>query len=196
MGYTKEQREAKKIEQSKNNLDMENNDVQVTKKKLSINNLPLNTAVLVRSNCFGNLVYISRKTGFITEWTDTHTPQYLTLEELLIMGNTQPKFFIKNWVVIDGFVDKEYADMFTVEDILDFLHIKQHYKHLLCPEDVDQLFKMQPAEIEKRLLNSTNINRDFIIIRANELIENRELDSLSVINTLEKIFGCELSRPS
>jgi len=199
MGYTKEQREAKKLAEIESNIKNKDSKVKTTvvkKNKMSIKNLPLSTSVLVRSNCFGQLVYESKKTGFQIEWNDTNTPQYLTLEELLVMRNTYRKFFEKNWIVIDGFVEPEYSEMFSVEDILDFLQVKRFYKNLLCPENIDDLFKMSADEIEKRIKISSSGSRDFIIIRANELIESRKLDSLTVINTLEKVLNCELSRPN
>ena len=199
MGYTKEQREAKKLAEIESNIKNKDSKVKTTvvkKNKMSIKNLPLSTSVLVRSNCFGQLVYESKKTGFQIEWNDTNTPQYLTLEELLVMRNTYRKFFEKNWIVIDGFVEPEYSEMFSVEDILDFLQVKRFYKNLLCPENIDDLFKMSADEIEKRIKASSSGSKDFIIIRANELIESRKLDSLTVINTLEKVLNCELSRPN
>ncbi len=197
MGYTKEQREAKKLAEIESTAEKQDSKVEeVVVKKTSIKNLPLFTTVLVRSNCFGQLIYRSKNNGFQIEWNDTNTPQYLTLEELLVMRNTYRKFFEKNWIVIDGFVDEEYSEQFTVEDILDFLQVKQYYKNLLCPENVDDLFKMSAEEIEKRIKASSSGSRDFIIIRANELIESRKLDSLTVINTLEKVLNCELSRPN
>ena len=197
MAYTKEQREAKKLAKIESTVKKQDSKVEeVVVKKTSIKNLPLFTTVLVRSNCFGQLIYRSKNNGFQIEWNDTNTPQYLTLEELLVMRNTYRKFFEKNWIVIDGFVDEEYSEQFTVEDILDFLQVKQYYKNLLCPENIDDLFKMSADEIEKRIKASSSGSRDFIIIRANELIESRKLDSLTVINTLEKVLNCELSRPN
>jgi len=199
MGYTKEQREAKKLAETESNiksLDSKVEKVVDKKVKTSIKNLPLTTSVLVRSNCFGQLVYKSKKTGFQIEWDDTNTPQYLSLDELLVMRNTYRKFFEKNWVVIDGFVESEYNNEFSVEDILDFLQVKSFYKNLLCPENINDLFKMSSVEIENRIKNSSSGSKDFIIIRANELIESKQLDSLNVINTLEKVLNCELSRPN
>jgi len=195
MAYTKEQREAKKAAEETVVKDKVV-ETKLTKEKAKINikNIPLNTTVLVKSNCYGQLVYKSKKTGFQIEWDNVSSQQYLTLDELLTMRNTYRKFFEKNWVVIEGFTDDEYSDIST-EEILDFLQVKQYYKNLLCPENIDELFKMSSEEIEKRLSNTATGSKDFIIIRANELIESGELDSLRVINVLEKSLNCELSRP-
>lgn len=184
MAYTKEQREAKK--------DLENKTVNEVQ-KINIKNIPLNTTVLVRSNCYGQLVYKSKKTGFQIEWDNVSSQQYLTLDELLTMRNTYRKFFEKNWIIIEGFTDEEYADI-SAEEILDFLQVKSFYTNLLCPENIDELFRMSPEEIEKRIARISSGSKDFIIIRANELIESRQLDGLNIIDALEKSLNCELSR--
>lgn len=211
MAYTKEQREAKeKLEMEKLNTVTSNEDVSETKtdelskddiaikvetKKTNIKNIPISTTVLVRSNCYGQLTYKSKKTGFQIDWDNVQSQQYLSLDELLTMRNTFRKFFEKTWIIIDGFVDDEYSNMFSVEEILDFLQVKQYYKNLLCPENINELFNMTPDEITKRIATASSGSKDFIIIKANELIESGNLDSLKTINTLEKVLNCELSRP-
>lgn len=195
MAYTKEQREAKKNteEVTTEHKSVETKPIKEIK-KINIKNIPLNTTVLVTSNCYGQLVYKSKKTGFQIEWDNVSSQQYLTLEELLTMRNTYRKFFERNWVIIEGFTDEEYSNI-SAEEILEFLQVKQFYVNLLCPDNIDELFKMSSEEIEKRVATTSSGNKDFIIIRANELIESGELDSLRVINALEKSLNCELSRP-
>jgi hypothetical protein len=169
------------------------NEVMVEqKKKLDIRNLPLHTTVRVRSNVFGELIYVSTKSNYKVSWNDNSTPLYFTLDELLIMRNTQPKFFRENWIVIDGFVDEEYANVFSADDIYDYLQVAEYYKSFLCPENIDDLFRMKPNDIVKKLKGMSNTNKDYIILRANQLIEDGTLDSLKVISTLEKELGCEL----
>lgn len=213
MGYTREQREAKKQAEMDSLKSKENTNsdskvensvvikedlkpIKEKKKNISIASIPSYTNVLVRSNCFGQLIYVSTKTRQQIEWDNTTTPQYMSLDELLVMRNSQKKFFESAWVAIDGFVDKEYADLFSVEDILDYLQVKQYYKNALCPENIDNLFTMSPEEIEKRIVNSSSNSKDMIIIRANEFIQSGKLDSLKVITALEKALNCELDRLS
>jgi hypothetical protein len=207
MGYTKEQREAKKLaEIEKNKIASSNAQTEQVEKitevfkenkqRVNIKNLPLHTSVRVRSNVFGQLIYKSKKTGYQIEWDNSITPQYFTLDELQEMRNTQRKFFERNWVIIDGFVDDELSASYSIEEILDYLHVKEYYKNFLCPENVDDLFKLPVDEIEKRLLTTSDGNKDLIVVRANELIQNGVLDSMRVILTLEKALNCELSQPT
>lgn len=160
--------------------------------KINIRTLPLHTVINVRSNVFGELIYKSIKNGFKVSWNDNITPLGFTLDELLIMRNTQPKFFERTWIVIDGFIDTEISETLSAEDIYEYLQATKFYKSFLCPENIDELFTMKPDDIVKRLRGTSTINKDAVIIRANEMIESGELDSIRVITTLEKELGCEL----
>ncbi len=174
-----------------------NTDLQIKNEesvqRLDVHHLPLSTLVWVKSNCYGELIYISSKTGFSTSWESYGSRQAMSLEELIIMRNST-NFFKKNRVVIDSFQDSEYEYLYTVEEILDFLNVKQYYKDAICPKNIDDIFKFSPSDIEKRVPKMSNGVKTTITIRANELIQSGELDSLKVISALEKALNCELSR--
>lgn len=174
-----------------------NTDLQVgneeSEQRLDISNLPLNTLVWVRSNCYGELIYISAKTGFSTSWESYGARQPMTLEELIIMRNST-NFFKKNRVVIDGFQDSDYEYLYTVEEILDFLNVKQYYQDAICPKNIDDIFKFSPSDIESRVPKMSSGVKSTITVRANELIKSGELDSLKTISALEKALNCQLSR--
>lgn len=202
MAYTKEQREAnqkKKTEQEDNSQTVTGSNesiIEKKKKEVSIRNLPLSTEVWVSNNCPNELNYISKNTGFQTSWDIYGNPQPMSLEELLVMRNSQRKFFERPWIRINGFTDPDYNSIFSVEEILEFLQVKQYYKSSLCPDNIDDIFKLSPAEIEQRVPNMSNGTRANIVVRANDLIESGKLDSLTVIMTLEKVLKCDLSRPT
>lgn len=201
MAYTKEQREAnqrkkEELEQESQKQEEKESIIEKKKKEISIRNLPLSTEVYVSNNCHNGLIYISRgRTGFETSWDYFGNPQPMTLEELLIMRNTQRKFFERPWIRIEGFVDEDYNELFSVEEILDFLQVKKYYSKILCPPNIDDIFKLSPAEIEERVPKMSKGTKANIVVRANTLIESGQLDSLRVIATLEKVLNCELSRP-
>lgn len=220
MGYTKEQREANRLKKEAEAAKAQsvvnesvgvnttvndktvgvveniNKVVETPKTKLQIKNIPLSTLVSVKKNCFGGLEYISKKTGFETQWDDLdNTDQPISLEELIIMRNSQRKFYEKNWIKILGFIDPEYEHEFSVEEILDFLQVKQFYKASLCPDNIDDVFELSPEQIKERVPNMSSGIKHSIVIRANELITNGKLDSLKVILALEDTLNCELIRP-
>ncbi len=196
MAYTKEQREAKK----KPSLETENSvqkTVKEDKKKatsLSIKNLtPSTTSVWVKNNTYGELNYISKKTGFQTSWEGHGAIQPLTLEELIVMRNSQMMFFEQNWIMIEGFVDSEYEEMFSAEEIIEFLQVKQYYKGFLCLDNIDSIFTMNPDEIEDKISKMSAGFKNSIIVRANDLINSGEIDSRKVISTLEKALKTKFS---
>lgn len=200
MGYTKAQREAKLAAQNNNTEPGKvvetkvKHEPIVEKKKASVRNLPLYTPVWVTSNCYGELIYVS-KTGNQIVWSNFRSKHPVSLDELLVMRNTQRTFFEKNWIMISGFADPEFENEFSVEEILEFLQIKQYYSSVLCPEDIEDVFKLSADEIEKRVPNMSSGVKNAILIRANDLIQSGELDSLRVITALEKSLGNELSKP-
>jgi hypothetical protein len=180
--------------ETQNNVDV-SNILEKKKKEISIRNIPLSTEVWVSNNCYNELNYISKNTGFRSTWDNFGNPQPMSLEELLIMRNTQRKFFERPWIKINGFIDSDYNEIFSVEEILDFLQVKQYYKNSLCPDNIDEIFKLSTEEIEKRVPNMSSGTKATIVVRANDLVEKGELDSLKVILTLEKILNCEIIRP-
>jgi hypothetical protein len=161
----------------------------------TIDRVPLNTNVWVYSNSYGQLIYISKKTGFRVDWDNFGAKQNLSLEELIVMRNTQRKFFSNNLIRIKGFVEQRYDSKYSVEDILGYLQVKDYYKNSLCPESLDDLFRMSPNEIIERLGNLSTSTKNSVVVRANELIMNGTLDSLSVISAIEKTINCDLTRP-
>lgn len=193
MAYTKKTNEEKKQPEIIEEIPKEDViKVVENKKKASINTLPLYTTVWVRSNCYGGLIYVSKKTGFRTSWDNFGNKQPLTLEELLTMRNAEIKFYTKNLIIIEGFQDSDYAQTYSVEEILTYLQVTQYYTSSLCPNNLDDVFKMTPAKIEECVPNMSSGVRNSILIRANELIEKGEIDSIKIVNSLEKALGCEL----
>jgi hypothetical protein len=144
MGYSKEQRDAKKLLEEVEDNTQET--VIETVKKVPINNLPLYTTVWVKSNRHGELIYVSKKTGFTTSWENFGIPQPMTLEELMTMRNTYIKFFTRNLIIIEGFQDPEYNETYSVEEILAYLQVTQYYTSSLCPNNLNDVFKMTPEK--------------------------------------------------
>jgi hypothetical protein len=209
MGYTREQRESKakalaeqnsqpqNKSQSPENINKTTDNVDkkkevVVTKKLSIRNLPPSTtSVWVKNNTYSELIYVSKKTGFQTSWQGYGATQPITLEELIIMRNSQITFFENNWVCIDGFVDDEYEKAFSAEEILDYLQVKQYYKETLFLDNLDMIFSLEPSEIESKISKLSEGVKQNLIVRASDLIENGNIDNLKVIRILEKALNCK-----
>lgn len=92
------------------------------------------------------------------------------------------KFFDHNWFVFD----EEY------DWVIDFLGVRAFYNNIINLEGIDALLKKTPKKIEKELATLTNGQKRTVAYRAMEMIRNKEIDSLSVIEVLEKGLGIAL----
>lgn len=153
------------------------------KKRLTLKDIPPLTLVEVRSNFYGTLVYVSRKTGYEIVWNEFGTSQYMTVEELSTMRNTQINFFKNNWIVLEG----ENA-----QDILEMLQVDRFYVNAIDIDNFDEIFSMSPDEITETISKLPDGTKESIARRAFELIESKKLDSMKCIEALEKALNVEL----
>ena len=91
--------------------------------------------VNVKSNVFGKLTYVDKKTQDEIVWHRCGEVNPMTLGMLRSMKATAISFFKNQWVVITGFAD-ENADVYTAADIYKTLMIGQYYKDLIEPSGV------------------------------------------------------------
>lgn len=136
--------------------------------------------VTVRNGFHGMLVYVSRRTGEKIVWDEFGAEQDMELRELKNARNSKKNFFINNWF------------MFDEDWILKYLGVDRFYKTALSIEKFDDIFKMKPKELEKTISTLSEGQKKSVAYRAHELISEKKIDSLSVIETLEKALGVEL----
>lgn len=153
------------------------------KKRVTADKIDLNDLVEVRSRFYGGLTYISRKTGYRVSWGEYDSFQYLTIDELMAMRNTQPQFFTNNWVVLVGD---------NAEDVKSFLQIDRYYKGFDAVDGFDELFSYEPDEILEVVGKMSGSMKENVARRAYALIKSGELDSVKVIAALEEACGYEL----
>lgn len=136
--------------------------------------------VTVRNGFQGRLVYRSKRTGERFVWDGFGTEQEIELRELKNAKNSNKNFFINNWF------------MFDEDWIPEYLGVRQYYKNAISIEHFDDIFKKKPAELKKIIDGLSNGQKKSVAYRAKELIANKQIDSLSVISTLEESLGIEL----
>lgn len=136
--------------------------------------------VTVRNGFHGPLVYVSKRTGEKIVWDEFGAEQDMELRELKNAKNSRKHFFINNWFMFD---DKW---------VLRYLGVERFYKSAISIDDFDNIFKMKPKELEKAIASLSDGQKKSVAYRAHELIADRQIDSLSVIDTLEKTLGIEL----
>lgn len=150
--------------------------------------------IRVKSNTFGQLVYINKRTGDKTEWNHFGEEQSVTMADLRAMKGTQNGFFSDNMVIITGVEDERYADL-EPADIYEALLVSKYYKNLIAPENFGSLFKMSEKEIRDRIGQMSSNAKLNLVVALNSAINNGALDSLRKIRLFEEILGCELADP-
>lgn len=139
-----------------------------------------NQYVTVRNGFHGTLVYVSKRTGERFVWDEFGSEQDMELRELKNAKNSRKQFFVNNWF------------MFDESWIPKYLGMERFYKDAVSIEDFDDIFKMKPKELTKRIAAMSDGQKKSAAYRASELISQREIDSLSVIETLENALGVQL----
>lgn len=154
----------------------DNNTKEIRVKK----NLDPNMIVTVRNGFQGTLVYVSRKTHEQFVWDSFGDEQDMDLQELKNARNSEKGFFENNWFLIDD------------PEVIEYLGVSKFYKNALSYDGFDEIFKKTPKEIEAAVSVLSDGQKESVAYRARRLIESKDIDSLKVIDTLEKSLGIEL----
>ena len=136
--------------------------------------------VTVKNGFNGMLVYVSKKYGERFIWSGFGDEQEMELQELKNAKNSNRVFFENNWFLISD------------PEVIAYLGVERYYKNALTYEDFDSLFEMTPDEIEDRIGKLSKGQKGSVVYRAKQLIDEERIDSIKVINTLEKCLGVEL----
>lgn len=154
---------------------------KVTEKKPMIpKDIDPSQYVYVRNGFQGSLNYKSRRTGERFRWNEYGDEQEMELRELRSAKNTDKKFFINNWF------------MFEEDWILDYLGVRQYYKHAIPIDKFDDIYSLPPAKLKEKILAMSKGQQKSVAYRAQELIRSEAIDSRKVIAALEEALGYEL----
>ena len=148
----------------------------------------------VRSNVFGELIFVDPVTKEKISWYQCGETLQLPLSTLRHMKNGAVKFFTNQLVLITGFAD-ENADRYEVADIYKALFISQYYKEILDPTNYDDICGWKPAEIKHKVSMLSSGAKAKLVVALNTYIEKGILDSLKAIKTFEEVLRCDLKRP-
>lgn len=143
----------------------------------------LTDMVCVRSCFYGNLVYVSKKTGAIIEWQNFDAEQYMTVEELLYMRNSQPRFFKEPWIRIVG----DNADA-----VFQFLSLERYNTTALSYGSFADIFRMPVKDIETLVSGFGDSMKESFARYARMNILDDELTDLKVIKAIEHATGFDL----
>ena len=147
----------------------------------------------VKSNVFGELIYIDPVTKEKISWQQCGEILQLPLATLRHMKNGAVKFFTNQLILITGFAD-ENAEKYEVADIYKCLYISQYYNEILDPANYDDICNWKPSDIKEKVSMLSSGAKGKLIVALNTYIEKGLLDSLKTIRAFEEALGCDLRR--
>lgn len=136
--------------------------------------------ITVRNGFAGRLVYKSKRTGEKFVWSELGDEQDIELQELKNAKNSAKGFFINNWFLFDD------------PAVVAYLGVERMYQYTLNADDFMGLFDRKPEEIEAILSKLPDGQKASLAYYARTKIASHEVDSLRVINMLEKYLDVQL----
>lgn len=137
--------------------------------------------VACRNVTEGRLIYVSKKTGLQTIWSNHGDVEYMDVGELMTMKASQPKFLTEPWLIIED------------DDVVEFLGLKHLYQRLVDVDDLDSFFMKSHTEMEQILDRVPNGTKDSIATRARKMVEDGSLYDNRKIRVLEQKLKIDLS---
>ena len=138
--------------------------------------------IVVRNGSVGKLVYISPRTGERFVWEEFGDEQEMELQELRNAKAANKKFFEKNWFLFDEDYDW----------VIDYLGARAYYRNAIGIDDFEKLFRKKPSEISKIIAGLSDGQKRSVSYKARQMIAEQKIDSMKVVDTLEKSLGVEL----
>lgn len=168
--------------------------IDVTKTSTGAVRIDDTALINVRSNVFGELIFVDPVTKEIITWPQCGEVLPIAMSTLRHMKTGASKFFSNQLVVLTGFAD-ENAEKYEIADVYKALYISQYYKDIIDPANYEEICNWKPAEIKSKISMMSKGSRAKLMVALNTYIEKGILDSLKAIKTFEEALGCELMRP-
>ena len=150
--------------------------------------------VVVRSNVFGELIYINDRTGDQINWENYEEEQVMSAKDIRDMKARQQSFFKEGWISIVDSPDVDF-DEYTMKEVYNALQIGRYYNDSLVSFNMDDIFTMSEDARGKKVSTMSESVKRSAIIRANDKIKDGSLDSIKKVKLLEEVLGCELTSP-
>lgn len=177
-------------------ISVESEDVALDLSKTTPGQIKIDDHAIinVKSNVFGELIYIDKRTQEETKWSSCGSVQPMTFGALRNMKASSVSFYKNQWIIITGFAD-ENADKYTPADIYKALFITQYYQNLVEPSDYRTVCSWTAEEIAEKVSLMSSESRANLAVALNTYIEKGFLDSLKRIRAFEEALGCDLKMP-
>lgn len=177
-------------EEKLKNATVNINNEDVTKpvvKTTKATRIPLDTMITVVCNTIGGATYISKKaSGYIVEWEDFGSEEYMELGELVAMRNTDRRFFEDNWIVLED------TDEYDAMQLYEFLKVAKYYTNVFTSRNIDELFSYSKDKISKTISTLSRGMKETIAVRAKQKLDDNTLDK-NIVDTLESTLGIQFT---
>lgn len=177
-------------EEKLKNATVNINNEDVTKpvvKTTKATRIPLDTMITVVCNTIGGATYISKKaSGYIVEWEDFGSEEYMELGELVAMRNTDRRFFEDNWIVLED------TDEYDAMQLYEFLKVAKYYTNVFTSRNIDELFSYSKDKISKTISTLSRGMKETIAVRAKQKLDDNTLDK-NIVDTLESALGIQFT---
>jgi len=179
---------AKMVQAASEDIKTDANDVvkengEDTRKQAFVvkqTDLDPNMYVPVRNGFNGKLIYKSTKTGERYVWERFGEEQDMELRELRAAKTSYKAFFENNWFMIDD------------PEVIAYLGVERFYENALKYDEFATLFEKSPEEIENKLNALSKGQKASVAYMARRMIRDGGIDSIKVINTIEKTLNIVL----
>lgn len=145
-----------------------------------IKSLDPNMYVTVRNGFQGLLIYKSPRTHESYRWDEFGAEQDISLQELKNAKSSSKNFFVNNWFLIDD------------PEIIEYLGVTKYYENALKYDSFDELFSKEPDEIKEVVSKLSKGQKKSVAYRSKQLIANKAIDSIRVIDALEESLSIDL----
>lgn len=152
---------------------------QPSKRRKILASLDPNELVELESRVMGTLIYVST-TGYTIEWSEFGDVHLVPISELIKMRNEQPAFFRNHWV---------YPISENSDSVIEALQLDRYYQKLSDLQNFDDLFDYEPEQLALIMKDEPVFMKENVARRAEQMIADGKLDSVSVIDAIEKATG-------
>jgi hypothetical protein len=167
-----EQKEAEELEKAK--AEAQKPVTRMVAKKSSVGD---NEEIIVMNGLTGALRYHSERSNSTWEFDNFGQTDVMTFAELKIMRNRYPRYFKEAWlIVLDAEVQKD-------------LGLTEMYKNIITPENVDEVFAMNPDDLSKFIDVLPEGQKLTFVNLAQDKVEDGSLDSIKTIKMIEDKFN-------
>ncbi len=141
----------------------------------TVEDLPIDTVIPVKSITFGGLTYKSRTNNAIFRWNQIGAIEYMTVADLNEMNNYKRDFLNRPLVIL---MDERAIKKFRLKPV---------YENVAKINNLKQVFASDIATIERTIDTALQVNmRDILVSKVSQMIKNKTLVDINVIRLLSR----------